>query len=67
MTTARMTDATRTEVAHLLRSYRRITQDYARKAAVQTGWQAEQARAMAARYRVLLAGALDMLDTIRGL
>lgn len=61
-----MNDATRTQVARLLRSYRRHIQTYTQKAAGHHGITAELDRTMAIRYREALAGALDMLDTIRG-
>jgi len=60
-----MTTRTRNDIADLFRTYRRIAQDHTRKAARQTGWQAEQSHAMAERYRTLLTGAREMLDTIK--
>jgi hypothetical protein len=60
-----MSHAARKQVARLLRSYRRMIAQYTRQARERQGWQAEQASALADQYRMVLAGACDMLDTIR--
>ena len=59
-----MHEATRTKAAKLIRAYRRHIQRYERDAVRRTGIDAEHARRMAARYRTLLDGARDMLDTL---
>lgn len=61
-----MNDTTRTQVARLIRQYRHHIQTYAQKATGQHGITADLDRTMATHYREALAGALDMLDTIRG-
>jgi hypothetical protein len=55
---------TRTAIAHMILRCRRAAQDYAHRP-IRTAADVTIFPAMAEHYRTLLAGALEMLDTIR--
>jgi hypothetical protein len=57
---------TRTAIATTFRTYRRQRDWHLRKAeADPVAWSAKLSRDLAEHYRTLLAGAVDMLNTIR--
>lgn len=61
-----MTTRTRTAIARVLRGYRRQRDTYTRTVQGEpVAWSAKLSRDMAEHYRTLLAGAREMLQTIR--